>query len=153
MATTKPPAAPAGCVLAFDFGTRRIGVAVGDTSVALAHPLATIAAEKNDQRFAAIRGLINEWKPALLIVGLPVHADGTEHDMTSRARRFARQLEGRFGLPVVLVDERFTTHTASTALAEARLRKHEHKAVRDQIAAHLTLQAYLDQRAAATRAT
>src|SRR6059036_1452551 len=113
-----PAATAAGSVLAFDFGTRRIGVAIGDTSVGVAHPLATIAGEKTGQRFAAIRALIDEWQPALLVVGLPTHADGTEHEMTARARRFAHQLEGRFGLPAVLFDERFTTHAAGAALAE-----------------------------------
>jgi len=92
--------------------------------------------------------LIEEWRPALLVVGLPTHADGTAHAMTARALRFARHLEGRFGLPVTCCDERFTTHDAALALRGARVRGRAKKAVRDQVAAQLILQAYLDQRRA-----
>ncbi len=141
--------APArGTILAFDFGTQRIGVAVGETEIGLAHPLVTIAGEENVRRFAAIESLIDEWHPALLIVGLPLHADGTEHALTARARRFAKQLEGRFGLAAELVDERFTTHAAAGALSEAGVKSRSHKPVRDQVAAQLILQAYFDQREA-----
>jgi putative Holliday junction resolvase len=139
------PASSAGTILAFDFGTRRIGVAVGERAIGLAHPLATIASEQNDHRFAAIESLIEEWHPALLIVGLPVHADGTEHALTARARRFAKQLEGRFGLTAELVDERFTTHAAGEALSEAGVKARSHKGVRDRVAAQIILQTYFDQ--------
>ena len=81
-------------ILAFDFGTRRIGVAVGNTLVLVAHPLATIEGDANEIRFAAIAALIDEWQPAELVVGVPVHADGAAHDLTRRAKRFARQLAG-----------------------------------------------------------
>jgi putative Holliday junction resolvase len=141
-------ATPAGTVLAFDFGTQRIGVAVGETSIGVAHPLATVAARAGRERFEAIRALIEEWRPALLVVGLPTHADGTAHAMTARALRFAQQLESRFGLPVTCCDERFTTHDASLALRGAGVRGRAKKAVRDQVAAQLILQAYLDQRRA-----
>lgn len=134
-----------GTVLAFDFGSKRIGVAVGESEIGVAHPLATIAAETVERRFAAIRALVTEWRPALLVVGLPVHADGTEHDLTARARRFASELEGRFGLPVALFDERYTTREATAALRDAGLPARGHRAVRDQVAAQLILQAYLDQ--------
>ena len=92
-------------VLAFDFGTRRIGVASGNTLIRAAHPLTTIDAPRAATRFDAIGALIARWRPAQLIVGLPVHADGTPHAMTTRARMFARELELRFAVPVVLVDE------------------------------------------------
>jgi len=141
-------ASRAGTILAFDFGTRRIGVAVGESAIGLAHPLATIASEQNEHRFAAIERLIDEWHPARLIVGLPLHADGTEHALTARARRFANQLEGRFGLAAELVDERFTTHAATEALSDAGVKTRAHKGVRDQVAAQLILQAYFDQQAA-----
>ncbi|MDQ2961591.1 MAG: Holliday junction resolvase RuvX [Pseudomonadota bacterium] len=141
-------AAPAGTVFAFDFGTQRIGVAVGETGIGLAHPLATIAAKSGRARFEAIDALIEQWRPVLLIVGLPTHADGTAHAMTARALGFARQLESRFGLPVACCDERFTTHAASLALRGAGVRGHTRKAVRDQVAAQLILQSYLDQRRA-----
>ena len=105
-------------MLAFDFGTRRIGVALGNTLLRVARPLTTIAVEANAARFAAVAALIGEWQPELLVVGHPVHADGAEHALTARAERFARQLEGRFGVQVALVDERFTSVAAEDTLAE-----------------------------------
>jgi putative holliday junction resolvase len=148
-ATLRRPAERAGTILAFDFGTRRIGVAVGETTLGLAHPLATIDADSDDERLAAIAALVREWQPALLVVGLPMHADGTPHAMTARAQKFARRLEIRFGLTVDLVDERYTTEAATTALADAGVGERRHKPLRDQIAAQIILQAYLDQRARA----
>ena len=100
--------------LAFDYGQRRVGVAVGNTLRGAGQPLKTIAAE-GDARFAAIQALITEWQPAALVVGVPLHPDGAPHDNTQRARRFARQLHGRFRLAVHEVDERYTT---TEALAE-----------------------------------
>ena len=144
--TAASPAQARGTILAFDFGTQRIGVAVGESAIGLAHPLATIASEQNEHRFSAIASLIDEWHPALLIVGLPVHADGTEHALTARARRFAKQLEGRFGLAAELVDERYTTHAATEALSDAGVKTRAHQGVRDQVAAQLILQTYFDQR-------
>ena|SRR5215468_5987177 len=141
-----PSAPPAGTVLGFDFGTRRIGVAVGDIRLGLAHPLTTIESAAIGQGLGAIAALISEWKPALLVVGLPTHADGAPHAMTARARRFARQLQGRFALPVMLCDERFSTHGAAAALREAGARGAKRKSARDRVAAQLILQAYFDQR-------
>jgi putative holliday junction resolvase len=147
LAATAALRAPrAGTILAFDFGTKRIGVAVGEIAIGLAHPLTTITGEKNERRFAAIGALIEEWHPALLVVGLPLHADGTAHGLTSSARRFAKQLEGRFGLAAEFVDERFTTHAATEALSHAGVKARGHREVRDQVAAQLILQAYFDQR-------
>jgi putative Holliday junction resolvase len=141
----KPAArADTGTVLAFDYGTRRVGVAVGNTLVRVAHPLTTIDSEANAARFAAIASLIGEWQPAMLVVGRPVHADGRAHDMTARAERFARQLEGRYGLPVARVDERYTSVDAEAALAAAGVRATERKAVRDQAAAQRILQSWFD---------
>lgn len=135
-------------VLAFDFGTRRIGVAVGNTLLRMARPLATIEGEANEVRFAAIAALIGEWQPDELVVGVPVHADGAPHGMTMRARRFSRQLAGRFGLPVVEVDERYTTQAAQSQLDDAGKGGRDGRAQRDQIAAQLILQAYFDERGA-----
>src|SRR5512138_3062191 len=101
--TQRPAPAGDGTVLAFDFGTRKIGVAVGNTMLRVAHPLTTIRAEAPAARFAAIAALVAEWRPSQLIVGRPLNDDGSEHEMTARADRFARQLEGRFGLPVARV--------------------------------------------------
>lgn len=100
--------------LAFDFGVKRVGVATGSLLLRQAQPLKSIAAE-GDARFAAVAVLIAEWQPDALVVGVPFHPDGAEHDNTRRARRFARQLHGRFRLPVHEVDERYTTTEAKAA--------------------------------------
>ncbi len=97
--------------LAFDFGLKRTGVATGNSLLRQATPLTTVAAE-GDARFAPIGKLIAEWRPDALVVGIPVHPDGAPHDNTRRAQRFARQLQGRFGLPVHHVDERYSTTEA-----------------------------------------
>ena len=94
--------------LAFDFGLKRVGVACGNSVMCQAQPLRTIAAE-GDARFGPIKKLIDEWRPDALVVGVPFHPDGAEHEMTLRARRFARQLNGRFNLPVHEVDERYSS--------------------------------------------
>ena len=140
--------AAAGTVLAFDFGTIRIGVAVGESLIGLAHPLADIAAGQTEPRFAAIAKLIDEWKPQHLVVGLPLATDGAPHESTRRARRFARQLEGRFGLPVTLVDERYTSVEAEAALREAGARKAIRAKRFDSAAAQLILQQYFHEHAA-----
>lgn len=106
--------APPRSFLAFDFGTKRVGVASGNTVTRTATPLRTVAAE-GGARFAALGALIIEWKPDALVVGVPFHPDGAPHDNTARAQRFARQLHGRFKLPVHEVDERYTTTEAHAA--------------------------------------
>jgi putative Holliday junction resolvase len=99
--------------LAFDYGLKRVGVATGNSLMRQAQPLRTIAAE-GDARFAQIGKLINEWRPDALVVGVPFHPDGAEHDNTLRARKFGRQLQGRFHLPVHEVDERYSTTEAQS---------------------------------------
>jgi len=121
-------------LLAFDFGVKRIGVAVGNTMLCQAEPLKVINAIDNATRFAAIQKLLDEWTPAKLIVGLPMHPDGNEHEMTARARRFANQLNGRFNLPVELVDERYSSAVISAKRGE----------VIDDRAAAIILQQYFD---------
>lgn len=96
-------------VMAFDFGTRRIGVAVGNTLTCLGQPIRSISESSSDAAFKLIEGLLKEWQPNRLVVGLPCHPDGTEHKMSARARRFGNQLHGRFHLPVEWVDERYTS--------------------------------------------
>ena len=100
--------------LAFDFGTRRLGVASGNALTRTATPLVTIV-ERGEARTAAIAALIAEWQPDELVVGVPFHPDGAAHANTARARRFARELAGRFKLPVHEVDERYTTTDARRA--------------------------------------
>jgi putative Holliday junction resolvase len=136
---------PDEVVLGFDFGTQRIGVAVGATMLRNARALTTISAAANAARFEAISRLITEWQPARLVVGLPLALDGSEHEMTARCRRFAQQLNGRFKLPVVLADERL-----SSAEAEGRLRAdgrdlRRNKPAIDAEAAAVILQSYFDR--------
>lgn len=135
-----------GSVLAFDFGDKRIGVAVADTAVGIAHPLKTIHAEDNKTRFTAIAALIAEWKPVQLVVGEPHHADGGEHEIARLARRFAQRLEGRFALPVALVDETLSSHAAETTLREQGAQGATLKAALDSAAAREILQTWLEAR-------
>ena len=100
-------------LMGFDFGTRLIGVAVGNTVTATASALCSVAAERRQQRFEAIARLLEQWNPSRLVVGLPLSRDeGAEQDRSAQARRFAHQLQGRFGLPVSMVDERYTSRAA-----------------------------------------
>lgn len=135
---------PEGTVLAFDFGEKRIGVAVGETLLRQAHPLTTLHGESNDERFGAIAKLLAEWQPVQLVVGLPTHADGTAHEMTARAQRFANQLHGRFRLPVALADERLTSLDAESRLRETGRKAKSAKAVLDAVAAQLILQTWFE---------
>jgi putative Holliday junction resolvase len=134
-----------GTVIAFDFGTRRIGVAIGEMMLGTARALTTISAEANEARFAAIAKLVDEWRPIRLVVGLPMSLDGTAHEMTERCRRFARQLEGRFRLPVVLVDERLTSTSAEERLREQGRDWRDRKATIDAEAAAIILQSHFDE--------
>jgi putative Holliday junction resolvase len=109
--TSALPARRESGFLGFDFGLRRVGVATGNTVTGTAQPLCTVAST-GTARFDAIATLLAEWQPDALVVGVPFHPDGAAHENTVRARRFARQLEGRFGKPVFEVDERYTTTEA-----------------------------------------
>ena len=120
-----------GVVLGFDFGTRRIGVAIGNRLTGHARPLTTIDASE-DARWKALNALIDEWQPVALVVGIPRHPDATPHAMTTRCERFARQLEGRYRLSVAHVDERYSSAVVA------------HDADVDAAAAALILQQWLD---------
>lgn len=139
---------PHGTTLAFDFGETRIGVAQGDAEVGTAHPIATVTGEGNEAKFAVIGKLVAEWQPAQLVVGLPVHADGTEHELTRLSRKFGRRLHGRFGLPVYWVDERMSSLYAESLLAEAQVFGRKQKQVLDQVAAQAILQGFFEGGAA-----
>jgi putative Holliday junction resolvase len=134
---------PAGTVLAFDFGTKRIGVAVGTTEVAIANPLGAIEAEANALRFAAIEAFVKEWQPVMLVVGRPRHDDGSPHETARLAERFARRLRERFRLPIVFVDETLSSAEAESRLREARTREWR-KADVDAMAAAVILQSFLE---------
>ena len=135
-----------GTVLAFDLGLKRTGVASGELSLGIAHPLTVIQADSTDTRLAAIDRLVAEWRPALLVLGLPTHADGGEHEMTRVARNFARKLESRFKLPVFLVDERHTSTAAESALRAQGIHGRRSKTHVDAVAAQLILQGFFDDR-------
>ncbi len=144
----------AGSVLAFDFGVKRIGVAIGTLLDAgrpgSARALTTIDTVANDARFAAIAALIAEWQPVRLLVGRPLNDDGTPHEMTARCERFANQLRGRYRLPVDEVDERFTSTAADASLRERGLSWQARKVQVDAEAALIILQSWFDQHADAT---
>lgn len=123
-----------GTVLGFDFGLKRIGVAVGNTLLKQAQPLTIISAATNEAKFAAIAELVRQWEPSLCIVGLPCHPDGAEHEMTVRCRRFANQLHGRFDVATVLVDERYSSAVIS----------HQRGDLIDDQAAAIILQQYFN---------
>ncbi|MBU1224966.1 MAG: Holliday junction resolvase RuvX [Gammaproteobacteria bacterium] len=140
------PESTHGTVLAFDLGLKRTGVASGELSIGIAHPLSVIQAGSNDERIAAIARLVAEWQPALLVLGLPTHANGREHEMTRVAKNFARKLESRFKLPVFLVDERHTSTAAESELHERGIHGKKNKALADAVAAQLILQGFFDAR-------
>lgn len=130
-------------LIGFDFGERRIGVAVGETGTGIANPIGAIDAPANEARFREIAKLVDEWHPAGFVVGRPRHADDSEHAVAKLAEKFARRLRARYNVPVVMVDE-----TLSSAEAEASLRATRTRAARksdvDALAAALILQTYLD---------
>lgn len=134
-----------GTLLAFDFGEKRIGLAVGETLLKVAHPLSIIVAETNDEKFAQIAHIIQEWRPSLLVVGLPTHMDGTEHTLTHLAKKFAQRLEGRFNLPVTMMDERLTSAEAAERLHAVGIKGAKQKNVLDAVAAQSILQSYFEQ--------
>ena len=140
------PESTHGTVLAFDLGLKRTGVASGELSIGIAHPLSVIQAGSNDDRLTAIARLVAEWQPVLLVLGLPTHADGSEHEMTRVAKNFARKLELRFNLPVFLVDERHTSTAAESELHERGIHGKKNKALADAVAAQLILQGFFDAR-------
>ena len=137
-----------GTVMAFDFGEKRIGVATGETMLKTAHALTTINAEQNDVKFTQIALLIAEWRPSLLVVGLPMHMDGHLNDkphlLTQLSKKFAQRLEGRFNLPVVMIDERLSSAEAAQNLRAVGIKGIKQKAMIDAVAAQTILQSYFD---------
>lgn len=130
-------------LLAFDFGTRKIGVALGNTLTGQARPLRILTPATREQRFAQVGALLDEWRPDRVVVGLPLTLDGAEQPASRQSRRFANQLHGRFGVTVELVDER-----GSSLEAQQILGSH---AEDDAMAACVILQRYLDARATGPR--
>lgn len=138
-----------GPVFAFDFGIKRIGVAVGDLAIGIAHPLERIAFEDNRRRLEAIANLVREWQPVQFVVGLPGGASG-DHPLAAHVRRFAQRLKNRFALPVDLVDEHLTSWDASRRLTEAGVGARSQKPHIDALAACAILDRWFDARRACT---
>ncbi len=114
------PERPPQTALGFDFGLKRIGAAVGQTVTGSASPLGVVAMRSGEPDWEAIKGLVQEWRPGALVVGLPYNMDLSDQDMTHKARHFAEQLAERFPLPVHTVDERLSSREAEAALKEQR---------------------------------
>ncbi len=135
--------------MGFDYGLKRIGVAIGQELTTTAQPIDTIAVRQNKPDWDHITRLLDEWKPDLLLIGLPMNMDGTEHDISKAARRFANQLNGRYQLPVELVDERLSSMEAEEIIREARrdgrIKKGQAKRSVDQVAAEVIIRTWLNQ--------
>lgn len=136
---------PSGTLLAFDFGHRRIGVAVGQTMTGTANALAVVSVSGKPD-WQTITAIITEWKPVGLVVGLPLAADGDNTEMSEDARRFGRRLEGRYGIPVWFEDERLTSFGAEQRFVDARGRggmRRKDAALKDAMAAQIILENWL----------
>ena len=129
-----------GTALGFDYGTKKIGIAVGQTITGTANPLTTLRYVKDKPDWAGIEKIIKQWQPTDLVVGLPIDTDDSETEISSKARRFSRQLEGRFHLPVHLADERYTSSSARSMAG--KVKKIEEL---DALAAKLILETWLNE--------
>lgn len=132
-------------ILGFDFGMKNIGIAVGQELTHTANPLTAIKARDGIPDWEQIHKLLDEWKPQLLIVGLPLNMDGTEQDMTAAARRFGNRLHGRFNIPVEWQDERLTTYEALDQMGIRSKMDSRQRSDVDQLSAQLILQSWLNQ--------
>jgi putative Holliday junction resolvase len=133
-------------ILGFDFGEKRIGVAVGNTVTALAQALITLHVESNTARLEAVEKLVREWQPASFVIGQPEHADGKPHEIAHLAKKFGNRLTEKFRLPVAYINETLSSTEASRILAERGVRGTAQKAEIDAVAAQVILQSYLDER-------
>jgi len=129
-------------VLAFDFGLKRIGVAVGQSLTKTAEPLPLLQAQNGAPQWEKIQQLIDEWKPNVLVVGVPVHMDGSEQDLTRFATRFGNRLNGRFNLPVTWIDERLSSYEAEAYLSDLNQQQLNDKLNVDSVSAMLILEQY-----------
>ncbi|HET8701147.1 MAG TPA: Holliday junction resolvase RuvX [Nitrococcus sp.] len=134
--------------LGFDYGWRRLGIAVGEGLTGSAHPVTTLTCRQGRPDWKLLAEIIETWQPAALVVGIPRHADGSASKTTLRAAAFAQELEQRWNLPTHRVDERLSSHEARTRLQEAagrRLRGASGKALVDRLAAQIILQTWLNE--------
>ncbi len=140
----EPIFAMAGTVLAFDFGLRRVGVAVGNRELRIAHPLDTLSAGDRETLMKAIDALVKEWQPSLLVVGEPKHQDGRPHELSRDIRGFMAELVSRTNIPTILCDESFSSAVAAMTLRAAGVSGRKQKAKLDSVAAQEILQGYFD---------
>lgn len=134
-------------LLGFDYGEKIIGVAVGNTNTGQAHPLTTVRIIRGRVDWEAISSLVGEWDPVALVVGLPLNMKGGDNPVTPKARKFGNRLNGRYNLPVHMVDERLTTRDAQTQLYNAGVVEKRHKPVLDKLAAQSILLTFLSEQA------
>jgi putative holliday junction resolvase len=139
-------AAQRGTVLAFDYGTRRIGVAVGELDLKVAHPLGVIMAQDPQRLWASIGKLVAQWRPVVVAIGWPTHMDGGPHELGPLVERFAAEIEARFGLRSVLIDEHLSSAVAAQSLREAGVSVKKQKAHLDSVAACEILQGFFAHR-------
>ncbi len=137
---------PADSVLAFDYGLKQIGVAVGNTVLGTVTALPILRARDGVPDWEALAALVAEWQPALLLVGEPINMDGSDSELAQRARRFSRRLHGRLGLPVEMFDERLSSQEAKSLARESGHRGDYRRAPVDSIAAALILESWLAAR-------
>ncbi len=141
------PDAQGLCILALDFGLRRIGVATANRISGTASALTTVAARDGEPDWAILDELVAEWEPDILVLGLPYNSDGSDSEMTDRVRLFQQQLATRFSLPVATIDERFTSAEAEALLKTARRTGTKSKPIRkedvDSLAAQLIAESWL----------
>lgn len=135
-------------LLGFDFGTKRIGIAIAQEVTGTASPLTTVKAIKQKPDWQSITKIITEWQPDLLVVGIPLHMDGTEQAMTQAAKRFSNQLNGRYQIPIALIDERLSSNEAESIISERNEQSitrsvFQHKEQIDMISAQLILQSWM----------
>jgi putative Holliday junction resolvase len=136
---------PGHTVLAFDYGEKYIGIAVGDTATRIAHPLGMVPGPRATTGLAEIDALVREWRPGELLIGLPIAPEGAEHTLSARVRRFARRLAARYRVPVAFADERFSSTAAEETLRETGRGARRHKHLAHALAATTILQAWLDE--------
>jgi putative Holliday junction resolvase len=134
-----------GNIIGFDFGEKRIGVAIGNNISKSAQALITIESASSNQKFEAIQKIMDEWQPVSIVVGVPFNVDGSEHNVTNLCKKFAKQLEQKYALPIHLIDERYTSIEASYEIHDKKIDLKKKKLLIDQIAAKIILQSYLDQ--------
>jgi putative Holliday junction resolvase len=134
-------------ILGFDFGEKRIGVAVGNTVTSQAQALTTLHVESNAARLSEVEKLVAAWQPASFVVGQPEHADGRPHEVAHLAKKFGNRLAEKFHLPVAYINETLSSTEASGMLAARGVKGIAQKAEIDAVAAQVILQSYLDERA------